>query len=66
MLRNPYHSDAGTAPDPRTDQIGAAKAALDQMIVRLDRHPDDRSLLPLSAVVVGVQRGLLALEAYEP
>jgi uncharacterized membrane protein YccC len=66
VLRNPYYSGDGTMPDPRAEQIDAAMEALDQMVERLSSLPGDRSLLPLSAVVVGVQRGLLALEAYEP
>ncbi len=66
VLRNPYHSGDGTTPDPRTEQIHAPTEALDQMVERLSSLPGDRSLLPLSAVVVGVQRGLLALEAYRP
>jgi uncharacterized membrane protein YgaE (UPF0421/DUF939 family) len=66
VLRNPYHSGDGTTPDPRAEQIDAAMEALDQMVERLSSLPGDRSLLPVSAVVVGVQRGLLALEAYEP
>jgi uncharacterized membrane protein YgaE (UPF0421/DUF939 family) len=66
VLRNPYHSGDGTTPDPRAEQIDAAMEALDQMVERLSFLPGDRSLLPVSAVVVGVQRGLLALEAYEP
>ncbi|WP_448623514.1 FUSC family protein [Geodermatophilus sp. URMC 64] len=66
VVRNPYHSDDGTAPDPRTQQIDTANEAVDRMVERLSALPGDRSLLPLSAVVVGVQRGLMALEAYRP
>ena len=66
VLRNPYHSGDGTTTDPRSEQINAAVVAVDQMVERLSSLSGDRSLLPLSAVVVGVQRGLLALEAYEP
>ncbi|NEK59458.1 hypothetical protein GCU56_16490 [Geodermatophilus sabuli] len=66
VVRHPYHSGDGTTPDPRTEQITAATAAVDQIVDRLSALPGDRSLLPLSAAVVGVQRGLLALEAYRP
>jgi uncharacterized membrane protein YgaE (UPF0421/DUF939 family) len=66
VLRNPYHSGDGTTPDPRSEQIKAGTVAVDQMVERLGSLAGDRSLLPLSAVVVGVQRGLLALDAYEP
>jgi uncharacterized membrane protein YgaE (UPF0421/DUF939 family) len=66
VLRNPYHSGDGTVPDPRSEQIKAAVVAVDRMVERVTSLPADRSMLPLSAVVVGVQRGLLALDAYEP
>ena len=66
LLRNPYHSGDGTTTDPRSEQINAAVVAVDQMVERLSSLSGDRSLLPSSAVVVGVQRSLLALEAYEP
>ncbi|MFD2094198.1 FUSC family protein [Blastococcus deserti] len=66
VLRTPYHSADGTAPDPRTERINAAMDVLTRLVQRLGSLSGDRSLLPLSAVVVGVQRGLMALEAYEP
>jgi uncharacterized membrane protein YgaE (UPF0421/DUF939 family) len=66
VVRNPYHSGDGTTPDPRTQQIDAAVCAVDRLGERLGSLAHDRSLLPVSAVVVGVQRGLLALGAHEP
>jgi hypothetical protein len=66
VVRNPYHSSDGTRPDLRSEQIDAAVHAVDRLVERLGSLAGDRSLLPVSAVVVGVQRGLLALEAHEP
>jgi hypothetical protein len=66
VMRHTYHSIDETAPDPRTEQINAAMDASEEMVEQLSSLSGDRSLLPLSAVVVGVQRGLLALEASEP
>ncbi len=66
VVRNPYHSGDPGTPDPRSRQIEAAVRAVDRTVERLGTLAGDRSLLPVSAVVVGVQRGLLALEAYDP
>jgi uncharacterized membrane protein YgaE (UPF0421/DUF939 family) len=66
VVRHPYHSDDGATPDPRSAHIHAAVLAVDRLVERLGTLTGDRSMLPVSAVAVGVQRGLLALEAYVP
>jgi hypothetical protein len=65
VIRTPYHAADAPRPDERDRQVGVAGDALAALVDRLRATTidEDPGLLPLSAVAVGVERALAALEA---
>jgi uncharacterized membrane protein YgaE (UPF0421/DUF939 family) len=65
VIRTPYHAVDAPRPDERDHQVGVADDALAALVDRLRATTidEDPGLLPLSAVAVGVERALAALDA---
>ncbi|MGY1593982.1 aromatic acid exporter family protein [Geodermatophilus sp. SYSU D00708] len=67
VIRTPYHAVDAIRPDERDHRVQVAGDALAALVdrVRATTIDEDPGLLPLSAVAVGVERALTALDALQ-